>query len=83
MTWTLRLAPTTIMVMLILTNFLNYLDRGIIPGAAGAFDKFINHQSTELAGTTHTNTCVRSFFLLPRVLSQHPRRRRRRHRVVY
>ena len=49
-----RLPPRTIMLLLISTNLLNYVDRGIIPGAYGAFDSFIN-RSHELAGTSHTS----------------------------
>ena len=45
----------TLMLLLISTNFLNYLDSGIIPGAFGEFDSFIN-SSRELAGTSHTST---------------------------
>ena len=51
-----RLRPMTVMLLLISTNLLNYLDRGIIPGAYGEFDSFING-SRELAGTSHTS-CV-------------------------
>ena len=36
-----------IMVLLIVTNLINYLDRGIIPGANGEFTDFVS-KSREL-----------------------------------
>lgn len=36
-----QLSERFLMVLLITTNVLNYIDRGIVPGAAGAFDSFI------------------------------------------
>ena len=44
-----------------------YVDRGIIPGAYGAFDSFIN-RSHELAGTSHTSM----YFGLNRIADVYP-----------
>jgi|MDSY01.2.fsa_nt_gb MFS family permease len=38
-----RPSPTFLMTFFIFTNFFNYLDRGIIPGAASEFDAFITN----------------------------------------
>ena len=37
----LPLSERCLMVLLITTNILNYIDRGVVPGASGAFDSFI------------------------------------------
>ncbi len=42
----LPLSERFLMLLLITTNLLNYIDRGIVPGASGAFDSFIEGSET-------------------------------------
>lgn len=58
----LDLSKTTMMAGLCVTNLLNYVDRGIVPGAADAFDAFIT--KSHVSGTNAAFGALQSAFIV-------------------
>ena len=59
----LPLSERFLMLLLITTNLLNYIDRGIVPGASGAFDSFIEGSETTW-GTSAAFGALTSAFII-------------------
>jgi MFS family permease len=59
----LPLSERFLMLLLITTNLLNYIDRGIVPGASGAFDSFIEGSETTW-GTSAAFGALTSAFIV-------------------
>ena len=59
----LPLSERCLMLLLITTNILNYIDRGVVPGASGAFDSFIEGSETTW-GTSAAFGALTSAFIV-------------------
>ena len=60
----LDMSPRVLMVVLCVTNLINYVDRGIVPGASGSFTSFIARSRGTEAGANAAFGALQSVFIV-------------------